>query len=172
MSEKSERLTSEEIVRRMTPPQTTDELRAQIEKDMNLETQLGEKEDPSKDPRAQNPYTFAFDWTDSRGKRWQGPFTTHYPTPQDYLSAGVMQARLTASTPKDSLDPLTDEIAFIISRLTFCLDDRPVWFQNPLAIIDGVPLLQAIYSEVMAFEQFFRVHGTTEKSGTKKPRIK
>lgn len=176
MTEKQERLTAEEVARRLTPTHlekvSADDLKAQVERDMDGEAPEQAAVDPSKDPRAQNPYTFHFDWTDSRGKRWQGGFTTHYPTPRDLLQAGTMQARLTASTPKESLDALTDEIAFIMSRLAFCLDDRPTWFSDPLSIVDGVPLLQAVYGEVAAFEQFFRVHGSTEGASKKKPGVK
>lgn len=176
MSEKQERLTAEEVTRRLTPSHlatvSAEDLKLQIEQNMEREAPEEKPSDPSKDPKAQNPYTFAFDWADSRGKHWKGKFTTHYPTPRDLLQAGTMQARLTASTPKESLDALTDEIAFIVSRLAFCLDERPTWFQDPLSIIDGVPLLQAIYGEVMAFEQFFRLHGTTESPSKKKPGIK
>ena len=158
-----EKLTPEEMKARFTPSHL---LEAEGEEGLKEATEkamapaAAEKAvDPSDDPRSRNPYTFQLDWTDTRGKKWQGSFTVHYPTPMDLMRAGVMQARMNGSTPRDALDPLTDEIAFIVSRLSYCLDKRPTWFKDPTAIIDGVPLLQAVYERVLDFEQFFREHG-------------
>jgi len=155
----------EELKQRLTPTHlleavTTADLKGQADEAMAADKPL-EIPDTDKDPRAHNPYPFAFDWSDSRGKKWTGHFTTHFPTPMDLVKAGVMQARMVGSTPKDSLDALTDEIAFIVSRLSYCLDKRPTWFQDPMSLVDGVPLIQAVYEKVVDFEQFFRQHGAT-----------
>jgi hypothetical protein len=170
--EKAERLTANDVAKRLVPSHleevSTEDMKAAVEKEV-APVEAAAPVDPANDPRAKNPYGFQFDWTDSRGKRWQGHFVTHYPTPRDLLQAGVMQTRLTGSVPKESLDALTDEIAFIVSRLSFCLDERPEWFTDPLSLIDGVPLLQAIFTEVMAFESFFREHGTVTSPSKKKP---
>jgi len=167
------KLTAAEIATRMTPTHlesvTTESLKEEVEKAMEAPSPEDQAKEPSKDPRARNPYTFQFSWADSRGKKWEGTFTTHYPTPLDLLRAGTMQSRLLGGAPKESLDALTDEIAFIVARLTFSLDDKPEWFKDPLSIVDGVPLLQAVYSEVLGFEQFFREHGSVAGSGGKKP---
>jgi len=164
------KLTKDEVAERMKPTYldglSTDDLKEEVETEM---VKPESEEDPNKDPRSQNPYTFPFSWTDPRGKVWAGSFTTHYPTPRDLLQAGAMQSRLVGGSPKESLDDLTSEIAFIVARLTFCLDEKPKWFRDPLAIVDGVPLLQAVYSEVLDFEQWFRQHGTvTPASKTKR----
>lgn len=167
------KLTAAEIVKRLTPDHledaTVDSLKAEVEKATEPETPEEKAKDPSKDPRARNPYAFRFSWTDSRGKKWEGHFITHYPTPLDLLRAGTMQSRLLGGAPKESLDALTDEIAFIVARLSFCLDERPEWFKDPLSMIDGVPLLQEVYKGVLDFEQFFRQYGTTTSGGTTKP---
>lgn len=164
-----EKLTPEEMRQRFTPTHLleadgVDSIKEATEKAM-AKPDTGPAPDPSTDPRSQNPYTFQFDWTDARGHRWQGAFTVHYPTPMDIMRAGVMQARMNGSTPRDALDPLTDEIAFIVSRLSYTLDKRPGWFKDPTAIIDGVPLLQAVYERVVDFEQFFRQHGQVAGPG-------
>jgi hypothetical protein len=170
-TEKQEKLTAAEITKRMIPTHlesvSADDLRAEVEKGM--EGELPAEVAQEDDPRGRNPFTFKFDWTDTRGKKWVGTFTTHYPTPRDLLQAGTMQARLTGSAPKDSLDALTDEIAFIVARLSFCLDTRPDWFADPLSMVDGVPIMQAVYSEVLSFETFFRQHGTVTPSSKAKP---
>jgi len=158
-----DKLTPEEMKRRFTPSHLVEAegeeaLKEATEKAM-APVDSEATPDLSEDPRSRNPYTFQFDWTDTRKKKWTGSFTVHYPTPMDLMRAGVMQARMNGSTPRDALDPLSDEIAFIVSRLSYCLDKRPTWFKDPTAIIDGVPLLQAVYERVLDFEQFFREHG-------------
>lgn len=164
-----EKLSPEEMKRRFTPSHLVeadgvDDIKEATEKSL-APPEAAPKADPADDPRAKNPYTFQFDWKDARGKQWQGSFTTHYPTPMDLMRAGVMQARLNGSTSRDALDPLTDEISFMVSRMTYCLDKRPSWFKDPTTIIDGVPLLQAVYERVLDFEQFFREHGQIEGAG-------
>ena len=157
------KINPEELRQRLTPTHlmeavTTQDLKAQADEAVVADKPVADP-DPDKDPRAHNPFTFQFDWADTRGKQWKGAFTTHFPTPMDLVKAGVMQARMVGSTPKDSLDALTDEIAFIVSRLSYCLDKRPDWFKDPMGLIDGVPLIQSVYERVVDFEQFFREHG-------------
>ena len=164
-----EKLTPEEMKRRFTPShlieaESADAIKEATDKAM-APADTDEKPDPIDDPRSHNPYTFQFDWTDTRGKKWSGAFTVHYPTPMDLMRSGVMQARMNGGTARDALDSLSDEIAFIVSRLTYCLDKRPTWFKDPTAIIDGVPLLQAVYERVLDFEQFFREHGQVTSPG-------
>ncbi len=124
--------------------------------------------DPGDDPKAQNPYVFDFEWTDPQGSVWKGRFQTHMPTPLDIIRAGVMQSKLLGGAPKASVDALTDEVAFMVSRLSFCLDERPDWFTDPLSLTDGIPLIQAVFEEVAAFEAYFRQHGKTQGQGTRK----
>lgn len=161
-------LTAEEIAKRVIPTHyTTEDAKAEtlqaIAPPEDAKSGVG-----TDNPRSQNPYTFAFDWVDSRGKRWLGSFTTHYPTPLDLLRAGAMRARLAGGAAQAALDELTDEIAFLVSRLTFCLDERPDWFADPLNIVDGVPLIQAVFAEVLSFEVYFRANGTIASTGAKK----
>ena len=62
--------TAEELKRRLTPThlqeaQTTEDLVNQADGLITAPDQVAKAADPSKDPRAQNPYTFQFEW---RGK--------------------------------------------------------------------------------------------------------
>ena len=144
---------------------------AEMKKDLDRSLEIPLKDPPKPvDPKSGNPYTFPFSWTDARGKKWEGTFVTHFPTPQDLLKSGVAQARLLQGTPRDSLDAFTEEIAFMYSRLLFCLDEKPEWFNDPMNMIDGVPLIQAVYAEVFSFEQFFREHGTITATSKNKHR--
>ena len=158
-----ESITPDELKKRLTPShlmesETIDDIKAQTDLSFAADIKK-EVADPTKNPMSKNPYTFQFEWVDSRNKKWSGSFTTHFPTPMDLIKSGVMQARMNGSTVRESLDPLTDEISFMVSRLSYCLDKRPDWFKDPMNIIDGVPLIQAVYERVVAFEQFFREHG-------------
>ena len=160
--EQIEKITPEILKARFEP----EELKLEINKAAPVSVR--EPAPKAEDPKAKNPYTFHFDWKDARGKVWQGVFVTHFPTPNDLLKAGVAQARLLQGIPRESLDTYTEEIAFMYSRLLFCLEEKPEWFQNPMEMIDGVPLIQAVYAEVFAFEQFFREHGKVENLGKAK----
>jgi hypothetical protein len=164
--ESLKKLTPTELAERLRPKHLEDVTAADLAEEIERETQGPEPQtsegQTEKDPRGRNPYTFDLDWTDPRGQRWQGRFVTHMPTPMDLMRAGVMQARLLGSTPRESVDAFTEEIAYIISRLSFVLDERPDWFVDPLSMVDAVPLLQQIYGEVASFEAFFRRHGQIE----------
>lgn len=169
------KMTAAELAERLKPTHltgdtTAESLKEQIEEATQGPPPQSPEDELKNDPKAQNPYVFDFEWTDSRGHTWQGRFQTHMPTPLDIMRAGVMQSRLLGSAPKESLDAFTDEIAFMISRLSFCLDERPDWFTDPLSMVDGVPLIQAVYEEVAAYEAFFRRHGAVENKGKGQPR--
>lgn len=167
------KLTPTELAERLRPKHlenvTTEGLAQEIERETQGPEPQAPEAEAEKDPRSSNPYTFDFDWTDPRGTRWQGRFQTRMPTPMDLMRAGVMQARLLGSAPRESVDAFTEEIAYIISRLSFVLIERPDWFADPLSMVDAVPLLQQIYGEVASFEAFFRRHGAVESASTPQP---
>lgn len=167
------KLTPTELAERLRPKHLEDVTTEGLAQEIERETQGPEPQAPEvaaeEDPRSRNPYGFDFDWADPRGKRWQGRFVVHMPTPMDLMRAGVMQARLLGSTPRESVDAFTEEIAYIISRLSFVLDERPDWFADPLSMVDAVPLLQQIYGEVASFEAFFRRHGALESASAAQP---
>lgn len=167
--EAQQKLTPEELERRLTPTHLQDATAGSIKEAIEAETQGPPAQTPEEqiaaDPRSRNPFAFEFKWTDQRGKLWEGRFVTHMPTPLDIMRAGVMQSRLLGSTPKESLDAFTDEVAFMISRLSFVLDERPDWFKDPLNMVDAIPLIQAVYEEVASFEAFFRRYGSVESNG-------
>ena len=169
MAEPQPKITAEEIAKRLQPTHLQAATAGSIKEAVEQETQGPAPQSPEDeakaDPRARNPYTFDFRWTDGRGQTWEGRFVTHMPTPLDLIRAGIMQARLLGNAPKDSVDAFTDEIAFMISRLSFTLDARPEWFNDPLGMTDAIPLIQAIYEEVASFEAFFRKHGTVKGKG-------
>lgn len=169
MGQPQEQITSDELERRLRPAHlenaTAEGLKDKVAQETQGPPPQSPEDEAAADPRAQNPYGFEFQWTDHRGKAWTGRFVTHMPTPLDLIRAGVMQARLLASQPKDSLDAFTDEIAFMVSRLSFVLDERPDWFKDPLNMVDAIPLIQRIYEEVASFEAFFRRNGKVESKG-------
>lgn len=171
--QQAKKLTPTELAERLRPTHletvTTEEMAEQVSAETQGPEPQAPEVDAEKDPRSHNPYAFNFDWVDPRGRRWEGRFITHMPTPRDLMQAGVMQARMLGSTPRESVDVFTEEIAYIVSRLSFVLDERPSWFADPLSMVDAVPLLQQIYTEVASFEAFFRRHGKTEGEGKAQP---
>jgi hypothetical protein len=132
-------------------PENPDELVEELKQDAGAETR---EEGPKEDPRSEEEWTFHFKWQSPKGILYAGSFTNRILSVGDKQAAGIMQAKLGAGMPSDSLDPLTSELNFIISRLSFSLTDKPDWAKN-LRDIKEVPLLQALYTEVASHEAIF-----------------
>lgn len=145
--------------------QTAADLQRRLEGEPNLEELAAEvankdptvpqtQETPIDDPKDHEVYTFTVDWTDARGKRWQGSFDSTIPTIQMQRQAGILQARLNDGLPKASLDPVTDEINYILAQSAYRITKFPDWWKP--AELNDVNLLYAVYQHVMEHEQFFR----------------
>ena len=57
-----------------------------------------------KDPRDEETWTFAFDHTDKRGKRWAGELTNAILTLEEQGYVAVLRSRLQGGQPTESLD--------------------------------------------------------------------
>lgn len=110
--------------------------------------------DPMEDPRNQATYQFEVDWTDARGKRWQGKFTSVIPNIGKQRQAGILQAKLNDGLPKEAIDPITDEINYIIAQSTVRLTQVPKWWK-PADLLD-VDLMYEVYRHISEHERFFR----------------
>jgi len=108
------------------------------------------------DPREQNPYVFAFKWTDGRGKLWEGEFENKILTLKERQQAGILRARLQSGLPVDSLDALTQEINLMIAHMSISLQDKPDWAED-LQAQTNIQLVQSLYEEVNGHEATF--HG-------------
>lgn len=130
----------------------------------SVEAPTKEQEEEKKaeaDPRTKPKYTFDFSHTDHRGKVWKGKFTNTRLTIRDQRAIGNAQAMLSGNLPYEALDPLTREINLMLAHMGVSLvpDDSVQWAQN-FDDLDSIPLLQALYKEVIAHERIF--HGLRE----------
>jgi hypothetical protein len=106
------------------------------------------------DPRNRESYTFSLDWTDSRGKRWQGEFTTKILNLQEQQAMGILRARYQAGTELSALDRATATLNLQLAHLQYALTKRPTWAENLLTLLDP-RLVAAIYEHVTGHESFF-----------------
>jgi hypothetical protein len=146
------------LVSRITPTHLTTDDRPQA--DAILE-KVKATEDPEPapetkdDPRDQEVYTFQLDWTDRRGRRWRGEFTTKILTIAEQQAMGVLRAQYQLGYELSALDAFTGTLNRQLSHLRYALLKRPTWAENLLELSDP-ELVGAIYDKVVDHESFFR----------------
>lgn len=99
-------------------------------------------------------YTFKKTISIDGGKVMEGTFKAKYMGVSARLRIGTIRAKLLDGAPGQSLDALTDDIAYMIAYLTVALVETPKWWNYDL--IDDIPDLRDIYMEVYNFHQSFR----------------
>lgn len=87
-------------------------------------------------------------------ERKAGTFTAKYMGVAARLRIGTIRAKLLDGAPEQSVDQLTDDIAYMIAYLQVALIKTPTWWNYEL--LDDVADLRDIYMEVFAFMQSFR----------------
>lgn len=94
------------------------------------------------------------------GEKKKGTFTVKYMGVAARLRLGTIRARLLEGAPSQSVDPLTDDIAYMIAYLTVSLVKAPNWWDYDK--IDDVSDLREVYMEAYKFMRSFR--GQNEQS--------
>jgi len=94
------------------------------------------------------------------GEKKKGTFTVKYMGVSARLRLGTIRARLLEGAPSQSVDPLTDDIAYMIAYLTVSLVKAPNWWDYDK--IDDVNDLREVYMEAYKFMRSFR--GQNEQS--------
>lgn len=105
-------------------------------------------------PMAQKHYTFRINYTDNRGRVWEGEFTSKILSIRERQNAGALRARMSGGAALDSLDALTTELNLMLAHMAYSLTDRPDWAKD-LSSLEDIGLIQAIYTEVAAHEANF-----------------
>ena len=152
---------SDSIQKRLEPDHlpTTAELKAQIE------TQPAEAAvDPNDDPKAKTEYSFDFDYTDARGKKWVGRFTHRVPTLAQRDVIDLMQARKKLGMPVSSFSGMAAERHLMMCHLEMCLTEKPKWAES----LDGIhdpTIIEKLYGEAASHEAFFLGWGTDSAGG-------
>lgn len=99
--------------------------------------------------------TYTFEKTLSvGGQQKSGSFTAKYMGVGARLKLGSLRAKLLDGAPTQSLDVLTDDIAYMIAYLTVALTDTPSWFNYD--DLDNISDLRGLYMEVYNFVNSFR----------------
>ena len=99
--------------------------------------------------------TYTFEKTVSIGtKKRTGSFTAKYMGVAGRLRLGTIRAKLLDGAPAQSVDTLTDDIAYMIAYLTVALVKTPSWWNYDE--IDDIDDLKSMYLEVYSFIQSFR----------------
>ena len=112
-----------------------------------LETLLGVIDPDSK--------TYSFEKELSmEGKKMKGAFVAKYMGISARLKLGTIRAKLLDGAPIDSVDTMTDDIAYMIAYLSVALVKTPRWFNYDA--IDEYNDLRDLYFEVYNFMQSFR----------------
>lgn len=99
-------------------------------------------------------YTFEKTLTLIGGQKKSGTFKVKYLGVTARLRIGTIRAKLLDGAPSQSLDNLTDDIAYIIAYLTVAIVEKPSWFD--FDALDEYSELKEMYLEVYEFIQSFR----------------
>ena len=98
-------------------------------------------------------YTFEKEVTVDGEKRI-GTFKAKYLSVAARLRVGTLRAKLLEGAPSESVDVLTDDLAYMISYLTVALVQAPVWWDYDK--LEEIEDLKNVYLEVNAFVNSFR----------------
>lgn len=99
-------------------------------------------------------YTFKKEY-EFFGKVLQGTFEAKYMSVTDRIKIGVLRSKLLDGA--DNVDPLTDDIVFMISYLQVALTKVPRWWNYDQLSLDGdLEKLREVYNEVYNFNTSFR----------------
>lgn len=108
----------------------------------------------------QDSKTYSFTSTMTvNGKKQTGTFIAKYMGITARLRLGTIRAKLLDGAPTQSVDPLTDDIAYMIAYLNVALIKFPSWWNYDN--LDSVEELRNMYLEVYNFMRKFREQNET-----------
>lgn len=103
----------------------------------------------------QNSKTYSFNRTMTLGgKKQTGTFVAKYLGVTARLRLGVIRAKLLDGAPNQSVDTLTDDLAYMIAYLNVALIKFPPWWNYDN--LDSLEELRDLYLEVYNFMTKFR----------------
>ena len=88
------------------------------------------------------------------GQLMKGTFVAKYMGVAARLRIGTLRAKLLDGAPSQSVDTVTDDIAYMIAYLTVALVKVPSWWNYDE--LDEIKELREMYQEVYEFVQSFR----------------
>lgn len=159
-------VSAEDIQKRLEPTHLQEASVADIKKDLEEEAGLveGKKKPPKKNPRDKEEYVFKVDYTDARGKKWEGEFKNRILTVKQRRLVGPLQSRLLLGVNIESLPVSSVELAAMQAHLEYSLVERPEWAET-LDDVNDPNVIYSIYGEVASHEAFFQRPRETEEEG-------
>lgn len=150
---------ADSIAERLVPSHllmgTTEELKQQAEAAVAPKPST---EEEKKLRQRSRRYTFDFSHKARNGDEFKGVFTSVIPDIRTKGMIGVMRAQLSGGVAFNALDPLTNELNFMVATMTFCLDSQdpnfPLWAKDLRSLVD-VSVVYALFEEVSAHEATF-----------------
>lgn len=118
----------------------------------------------SPNPKHEERYSYEFDWTDKRGRRWQGSFTNEIASIYGRRLIGLTRARALGGTPFASIDRDTDLLIHMMAWMQTTLVEKPSWFADPDKL-KSERLIAEVFKEVASHEATFFGLDEAEKSG-------
>ena len=140
---------------------TAAELAKQIDR---AETSPEETAAELDEPRMKKRWSFEFDYTDKRGRRWRGEFTNKILSIDDINRVGTIRAGACNYAPITSLDLATINNAETLAHLTVSLVKRPTWAAD-LGALHDPEVLAKLYQEVSSHEEIFHGHRSDPAAG-------
>lgn len=130
---------------------STEDLKTSVLKSVGSQ----EAAEPEKaDPRDQEVYTFQFDWTDARGKRWQGEFTNKILDFSEQQAVAILKSKFNGGQPIESMDPTILALNGTVAHMTFSLKSCPDWAKD-LRKIKDLSLIAELGKEVDSHESYY-----------------
>lgn len=124
-------------------------------------------EPDKKDPRSEELYTFSFNYTDSRGKPWQGTFTNKILSISERQGVSVLKSRFFGGQPLESFDADTVALNGLLAHMMISLQSCPDWAKD-LRQLKDVSLIFELGKEVVSHEgYYFRRDDGSQESGNR-----
>ena len=112
-----------------------------------------EEEIAALDPRAEEEYTFKFEFTDARGRIYEGEFTNKILSRPDQRRVANLEAQLNG-LPANQVPSDLGFLNRMMAWLTISLQKRPQWAKDFDKVLND-DLLRKLYGEVMAHQAYF-----------------
>ncbi|MBT8430088.1 MAG: hypothetical protein KJN79_09280 [Gammaproteobacteria bacterium] len=116
------------------------------------------------EPRLAEKWTFAFKYTDRRGRKWAGEFENQILSIDDVTRVGTIRAASCGNAPLEALDMATVQNAEALAHCTVSLIKRPKWAAQLGRLKDG-EILRRLYQEVSSHEDIFHGRGEDQEAG-------
>lgn len=143
---------------------STEELKQQVTVQVQPDEAAPKEAEP--DARDKEEWTFTFDWTDARDKKWFGTFTNKILSIGEQQAVAAAKARFTGGMPWESIDPEMQVINQAVAHMMFSLapSDNASWGKDLRALKDP-SLIIALWTKVSSHEtRFFRLGPPEEES--------